>query len=80
MYLSIKNIYFSLCSDPNRSTRLHRSNTTEYKEPSYEDYQVENIKWLSIQEFSVEAAGGKINEFIKVLKQEFLQEMCSRFI
>ena len=53
----------------NRSTRLHRSNTTEYKEPSYEDYQVENIKWLSIQEFSVEAAGGKINEFIKVLKQ-----------
>ena len=43
------------------------SDTIEYKEPPYEDYEVDNIKWLTIHEFSVEAAEQKINEFIKVL-------------
>ena len=38
----------------------------EYKEPPYEDFEVENIKWLTIQEFSTDAAEQKINEFVKV--------------
>ena len=67
-----------MCSDPN--TRIDggsKSNTTEYKEPPYEDYEVENIKWLSIQEFSVEAAERKINEFIKVFNDRHNGNICS---
>jgi hypothetical protein len=47
---------------------LSRNNTIIYKEPKYEDYEVQNIKWLTIEEFSPDKAEGKINEFIKVCK------------
>ena len=34
--------------------------------PEYEDFEVQNIRWLTIEEFSVEKAEEKIHEFIKV--------------
>lgn len=41
---------------PSRETTLIRE----------EDYEVQNIKWLTIEEFSPDAAEKKINEFIEV--------------
>lgn len=54
---------------------LSRSNTISYEEPKYEDYDVQNIPWLTIEEFSVEKAERKINEFIKVFKHICFQVM-----
>ena len=41
-------------------------NTIVYEEPKFEDYEVQNISWLAIQEFTIEKAEEKIHEFIKV--------------
>ena len=46
---------------------LSVDNTYIYEPPSYENYDCENITWLTIQEFSPEKAEAKINEFVKVM-------------
>ena len=46
---------------------LSRGSTPhEYSRGSTEPYEFRNIDWLNIQQFTVEAAIEKINEFIKV--------------
>ena len=47
-----------------------------------EDYEIQNIEWLTIDEFSVKRAEEKIHEFIKVIHTVliidliFSQELC----
>lgn len=46
---------------------LSRSASAEPPPPVvHENYEVENIEWLTIEEFSIEKAEKKINDFIKV--------------
>lgn len=45
---------------------MSRDTTIVFADPKYEDYDIENIDWLSIEEFTVEKAEEKIYEFIKV--------------
>ena len=46
---------------------LSRSSSSEPPPPpEYEDFEVQNIRWLTIEEFSIEKAEERINEFIKV--------------
>ena len=52
---------------------LSRSSSVEPPPPpEYENFEVQNIKWLTIEEFSVNQAESKINEFIKVIYSTFL--------
>ena len=47
---------------------LSRDTTLIYQEPPpWEDYDIENIEWLNIEDFSVEKAEEKIHEYIKVV-------------
>ncbi|KAK3096085.1 hypothetical protein FSP39_022939 [Pinctada imbricata] len=45
-----------------------------------ENYEVKNIKWLKIEEFSVEKAEQKINEFIKTWEYEDSWLYCIDFL
>jgi len=45
---------------------LSRENTITYPASQYEDYDIKNIDWLTIGEFTNEAAENRIHEFIKV--------------
>ena len=45
---------------------LSRDTTLIYQEPPpWEDYDIENIEWLNIEDFTVEKAEEKIHEYIK---------------
>lgn len=46
---------------------LTREQTLQLIEENKEDFDVQNIEWLKIEEFSVEKGEEKINEFIKVI-------------
>lgn len=54
-----------------RQLNTSRENTLR-KEDTYE---VENIQWLSIEEFTIEKGKQKIHEFIKVCGHDFLSVM-----
>ena len=45
---------------------MSRDTTIIFNDPKCEDYDIENIDWLTIEEFSTEKAEEKIHEFIKV--------------
>ncbi|XP_067670642.1 A-kinase anchor protein 14-like [Haliotis asinina] len=65
-------------SDSQRSDLLPPSReTTIIRE---EDYEVENIKWLTIEEFSPDAAEKKINEFIATWEYENSWLYCVDFM
>ncbi|XP_046339378.2 A-kinase anchor protein 14-like [Haliotis rufescens] len=55
---------------PSRETTLIRE----------EDYEVQNIKWLTIEEFSPDAAEKKINEFIETWEYENSWLYCVDFM
>ena len=57
---------------------LSRDNTVVYPASQYEDYDIKNIDWLTIGEFTIEAAESKLHEFIKVCMHKpcFLLHMC----
>ena len=47
---------------------LSRDATLIYQEPPpWEDYDLENIDWMNIEDFTVQKAEEKIHEYIKVL-------------
>ena len=54
---------------------LSRNSTFVYQEPKYEDYEVQNIQWLTIDEFSPKRAEEKINEFIAVSVMHIIQNV-----
>ena len=46
---------------------LSRDTTLIYQEPPpWDDYDIENVEWLNIEDFLTERAEEKIHEFIKV--------------
>lgn len=59
---------------------LSRDNSITYEEPKYEDFEVKNIKWLSIEEFSTEKAEDKIHEFIKTWEYEDSWQYCIDYL
>ena len=54
---------------------MSRDTTIVFAEPKYEDYEIENIDWLTIDEFTVEKAEEKINDFVKV-RRNFCTYPC----
>lgn len=59
---------------------MSRDTTIVFADPKYEDYDIENIDWLSIEEFTVEKAEEKINEFIKTWDYQDSWEYCVDYL
>lgn len=59
---------------------LTRDNTVIYEPPKYEDFEMKNIKWLTIEEFSVEKAEERINEFIKTWEFQDSWHYCVDYL
>lgn len=60
---------------------LAQNSTIVYREPpKYENFEVQNIEWLTIEEFSPKLASGKIDEFIKTWEYQDSWKYCVNYL
>ena len=58
---------------------MSRNSTFVYQEPKFEDFEVKNITWLTIEQFSPQKAEDKLHEFIKVRIIFTLDRICNKW-